>query len=248
MVAPLSNSYSVGSGVTMYTGRSRVPKFDSVSIFSEDSGVPYSTPNQTFIFELHGSSGQNYTSGRQYRAQCSGYMAYDVYTEFAFSTIRTYVATETKVRPNDLYGTAKSLWMGFGDIPSPSVHMITKRRLEALLLWVETNLTTLSPTRRCMTGWSMGAWGTMTFGLRRPDKFASIYPDRPRWRYDATIGNVAVPYLVGNSGSVLAASAPHLAVEDGGASIADVWDSTSYVANTANKIPWICFFAFYCIN
>lgn len=239
MASPLPDSYSVGSGVVLYAGRSKIPKFDSVAVFSEDAGVPYVTAGQTLVLELHGSGGQNYTTGRQYRAQCSGYMAYSPYSEFAFSAIRTFVLTETKIRPIDKYGSRESMWLGFKNMPDASIHLITQRRLEALLVWIEQNLTTLSPTKRCLTGGSMGAWGTMTFGIRRPDKFASLYPDRPRWRYDYTVGNVAVADIAGAFTSVPVGSSPLLAPEDGGTSYAALLDCTSYAANTANKIPWI---------
>lgn len=239
MASPVSNSYAVASGRTVYAGRSGIPQFDSVSIFSEDGAVPYATAGQTLVLELHGSGGQNYTQGRQYRAACSGYMAYSSYVQFAFRAVRTFVATETKIGPNDLYGSKESFWLGFRSMPDASVHLITQRRLDALLVWIEKNLTTLSPTKRCLTGGSMGGWGTMTFGISRVKKFASLYPDRPRWRYDYTIGNVAVPDLVNPSASVPVGSAPNLSAEDGGTPFAAVWDITSYVANTANKIPWI---------
>ena len=239
MAFPLATTYSIGSGQTMYCGKYKIPPFDSVSILSADAGVPYTTLGQTFIMELHGSGGQNFTSGRQYRAICSGYMAYGTYDTLAFYTIRTIVPTETKVAPNDKYGTWESMHFGFKGMPDASVHLITHRRYEALLQWVEQNLTTLSPTKRCLTGGSMGAWGTLLFGLRKPDKFSSLYPDRPRWRYDATIGEIAVVDITNGFTSVPVANTPVLAPEDGGTSVAVRMDSTSYVANTANKIPWI---------
>ena len=239
MASPVSNTYALATGVTAYLGRSKIPKFDSVSVFSADAGVPYETPGQTLVLELHGSGGQNYTTGRQYRASCSGGMAYSTYTEFAFSTARTFVLTETKIRPNDKYGTKESMWIGFKNMPDATIHLMTQRRLDALLVWIDSNLTNISATKRCLTGGSMGGWGTMHFGVRRANKFAALYPDRPRWRYNETVGNIAVPDLVNAHGSVPVASSPNLSTDDGGASLASLWDATSYVENTANKIPWI---------
>jgi hypothetical protein len=84
----------------------------------------------------------------------------------------------------------------------------------------------------------MGGWGAMTFGVRRPEWFAAIYPDRPRWRYN-NLGQIAVADWPLYVDSVPAQNAPNLSAEDGGGSVAVLMDCTTYVANTANKIPWI---------
>lgn len=239
MPSPVNSSYACASGAQIAGGRTYVPTFDSVSIFSEDSGVPYNTAGQTFILELHGSGGQNYVSGRQYRAVCSGKMAYGAYTTYSFYSIRTIVLTETKVAPNDKYGTWESMHFGYKNMGDAYVHLISLRRFETLLNWIEQNMTNLSPTKRCLTGGSMGGWGTLLLGLRKPTKFGSLYPDRPRWRYDATVGEVAVVDIVNGFTSVTVASAPNLAPEDGGGSVATRMDAIAYVSNTANKIAWI---------
>lgn len=239
MPSPVNSTYSCASGLQIAGGRVYVPTFDNVSIYSEDSGVPYNTSGQTFVLELHASGGQNYASGRQYRAVVSGKMAYGAYTTYSFYSIRTAVVTETKVTPNDKYGTWESMHFGYKNMGDSFVHLISLRRFETLLNWIELNMSSLHPTKRCLTGGSMGAWGTLLLGLRKPDKFGSLYPDRPRWRYDATVGEVAVVDIVNGFTSVTVASAPNLAPEDGGGSVATRMDHIAYVSNTANKVAWI---------
>lgn len=228
-------------GDPIYAGIAAPDVFDSVVIASEDAGVPFTTPDQTFVLNLHGSSGANFSSGRQFRAAVSGFMAYETEDEFAFSTIRGTASlgkNVTLLRPIDLYGTRESHWIGFTGMGTPDLKFITERRLDALLEWAKINVPNLNPVRRAMIGGSMGGWGTITFGLRRPTEFAALYPDRPRWRYSSGT-SVNIPDWNGPSVTYAAGSDPDIAVEDGGGSSAAHRDGIAYVSNTANKIPWV---------
>lgn len=239
----MSESYSCASGGVIAAGRRR-NQFDSVSIYSVDGGVPYETLGQTLVVSLHGSGGQNTTSGRQYRAAVSGRLAYDTHNEFSFSTVRV-TTNQFTLRPVDQYGTysggtrRESMWLGFKDAPDAVVRLMTERRLDAMMSWSADNLSIANHVKTCLTGGSMGGWGTLTYGLRRPTKFAAIYPDRPRWRYAYTAGTVAVAAYTAGLASVTVGAAPNLSSDDGGGSVAAYMDMTTYAGNVANDIPWV---------
>jgi hypothetical protein len=244
MPSPTNKSYAADSGQDIYGGRHFIGTFNSITS-TTDGNEPYTTPGQTLIVELHGSGGSNLTQGRQYRAVVSGNMAYSTHTTFAFNTVRTTDPLVTKMRPVDNYGTypssgtRESMWLGFKKIGSNDVKLITHRRLEALMEWAKTNIPNVSATTWCLLGGSMGGWGSLQFGLRHPTYFPAIYPDRPRWRYNATIGNIAVPTYDALLDSVAVGSAPNIHSSDGGGSM-NVWmDNIAYVSDTTKSIPWI---------
>lgn len=248
MPNPQGNSYPGTPGTTLYAGLPNpADGLQSVTIASEDGGVPYTTADQIFVLSLHGSGGANLTTGRQYRAVVSGKLAYDTQTEFQFSTLRGTAVGGTNVtlvRPVDWYGNwpsavrRESHWMGFTGMGSSELKLITERRLDALVAWAKTNVPNTSATRRVLTGGSMGGWGTITYGLRRAAEFPAIYPDRPRWRYNGGT-TVSIANWADQSITYAYASAPGLAAEDGGGSAAVRKDGIAYVSNTANRVPWV---------
>lgn len=248
MAAPADN-YTVASGQPIYGGRaapSAVGSFDSVT-YTDYSYPPDASDNgKILLVELHGSGGQNTTTGRQYSAAVSGPMAYDVHNVFSFSTAKSLVAGTVLLRPNDIYGkypnnvNRESMWLGFSNLGSdPGVTLITQRRLEALMAWMKTNLGAYNQTKTCLYGRSMGGWGTLTFGLRHPELFAALYPELPRWRYNDTGSEFAVADYPTGMRSYPAASAPKLSAVDGGGSYTALLDVITYIADTTKKIPWI---------
>lgn len=242
MAIPVGDSYSVASGQTIYGGRFPYDTFDSVSVFSEDpAGIPFTTPGQVLVVQLHASSGANYTAGRQYRANVSGYMAKDSYTVHSFYTARTAFANTMQVRPMDNYVGAnpfETMYLGY-KYSDGFVHLMTRRRAIATTRWALANLTQIVPAKTCIAGGSMGGWGTLNVGLRHPELFAAMYPDRPRWRYNGAVGSIQVQVYGTGATSVAVGSAPNLAPQDGGGSVATFMDHIAYVSNTANKVRWI---------
>jgi hypothetical protein len=245
VASPVNDSFTALSGEPIYGGRQYIPAFDSVDILNTDSAPPYSNANQVMVFQLHGSGGANTTTGRQYLAQVSGKMAYGGYGTYQFSTVRV-TTSQFMLRPTDLYGNVsggsrrESAWMGFRNAPTADVALIAQRRLEALMNWADQNLTAIEQrNKRCLTGGSMGGWGTLTFGSRRKNLFAAIYPDRPRPRYCATSGNIAVADWGTGFQNVAVGSAPHFTAADGGALVTQVQDVIAYLSNTSNSLPWI---------
>lgn len=86
----------------------------------------------------------------------------------------------------------------------------------------------------------MGAWGTMTYGTRRPEKFAAIYPDRPRVRNNNTAGAINLPeWTTGNVTYNPSSSAPNVNQRWRAGSAKDHLDLVAYVADTTKRIPWI---------
>jgi hypothetical protein len=130
------------------------------------------------------------------------------------------------------------MWLGFKNMPTGDVALITERRLDALVQWAEINLQYVAK-KTVLTGGSMGGWGTLTFGVSRRNKFAALYPDRPRWKYSAALNNVAVANYNGALENAPVATPLNLVAADGGGSYITKLDIIAYVSNTANKIPWI---------
>jgi hypothetical protein len=112
-----------------------------------------------------------------------------------------------------------------------------------MMAWLLENATQYDLNKRCISGGSMGAWGTITYAVRRYSMFAALYPDRPRWRYGYNIGEVAVSSWDSGWTTRTLANAPQIAPEDGGGSYAEHLDLISYIANPANKVRpvlWCC--------
>ncbi len=95
---------------------------------------------------------------------------------------------DTIVRPE---GTPmETHWFGYvSDTPNGRhAYPFTERRLDWLVPWV-VNHYRVDPNRVYVMGGSMGAWGTMTYAFRRPERFAAVYPNRPRFR-QTSLSNV----------------------------------------------------------
>lgn len=264
MATPTPVVYNVESGKTGRGGRTApfvpyqafVDTFDSITFTQYADGAMSAVHDgRPMLFELHGSSGANTTNGRQYRAQVSGRMAYQAETEYGFSLVASsdiYTNDPAslhypKIRPIDRYGLfpengqyRESFFGGFWGMGSPNyVQLITARRVDANVLWAKTQLPQYDYTRACLLGYSMGADACFTYGIRRPDLFAAIYPDRGRVRYDGTTTNVIIPKWTTKLERLSGAAIPDIAPEDGGGKFKDYNDAVAYVANPNNKLPLI---------
>jgi pimeloyl-ACP methyl ester carboxylesterase len=240
----VGESYSCSSGGEIAAGQFK-DRFNGITVGIDPvEHRPYNTPNQVLLISLHGSGGANTSVGKQLDAACSARLTYGGHDTFHFSYSRWDLANFTIVRPVDNYAGAESYWMGFLDTGDNLVRLTTERRLDVMVRWVDLNVPNLDLTRRVLTGGSMGGWGSLRYGLRRPKLFASIYPDRPRWRY-ASGSTYGVPTLAtGEAGSGTTTSftdttSPYLVPEDGSGKITRYMDMISYVADTNNDIPWV---------
>lgn len=223
--------------------------FDSVTYLGTDANEPHTTSDQYFVLELHASGGSTTTTGKRYSATCSDLLADPDGSAFLFSTARGFAVSGVNVtllRPVDNYGLYPSLlrkesyWMGFMPTSGADLELMTEARLDALLDWAEDNVPNCSATQRYCIGGSMGAWGTMTYATRRSDKFAAIYPDRPRVRNSNVLNSITVPeWTTVPVGYTPSSSAPDVAVRWDIDTIKNHMDLVAYVADTNNRIPWI---------
>jgi hypothetical protein len=225
--------------------------FSNVTNVSNDAYVPTADLNQSLIVSLHGS-GTNYDAffGAKYTADLAGGLEYagnDTQFKFAIQSSNSGSIKQATVNPSDRQadlpagGRRESQWMGWTDGPDVGrLNLYTERRLDVMLDWIAANYPQISTTKRVLTGGSMGAFGTLTYGLRRADKFAALYPDRPRWQSAPTAGTVWVPdWDVGVNATYTFAAAPLLRDEDGGYSAAEHQDHLAWISNPANELPWI---------
>jgi hypothetical protein len=81
----------------------------------------------------------------------------------------------------------ETYWFGYLCVPQlaahrePRAYPCTERRMEWIIGWVIERYHT-DPERVYASGGSMGAWGSMTYAFRHPERFAAVYPNRPRTR------------------------------------------------------------------
>jgi len=82
---------------------------------------------------------------------------------------------------------AQPLWEG-----ERLAYPFTESRLDWTIRWVIAHYQA-DPKRVYVSGGSMGAWGTMSYAFRRPELFAAVYPNRPRfvqtYLKDINVGN-----------------------------------------------------------
>lgn len=247
----ISNSGGLTNpAATTYTAVASGGYFSDVVLESTDAFVPSAAPGQTVIVELHGSGTAYSFYGDKWAASLAGGLEYDTDTVFKFAVAIGSASNGnavTMVRPWDRQGSfpasglrRESYWLGWTDGPEAALNLYTERRLDAMIAHIKAHQPNLSATKWALTGGSMGGWGTMTYGIRRPHLFPALWPDRPRWRNAEVAGTVRVPswtqpptpgYPVGSS--------PAVRAEDGGGSSAAHLDIISYVANSSNPIPWI---------
>lgn len=244
----LTNSGSPAS----FSAAAVVGSFASVTLDTTDANAPSATANQVVIVELHGSGTAAPSVGAKYIADMTtGGLGYSTDTTFRFALANGGTIAGRPVcmvRPWDRQGVhsdgttrRESYWMGWTDGPDAGeMRLYTEHRLDRMIEWVEANQANLSATRWVLTGGSMGGWGTMTYGIRRPDIFPGLWGDRPRWRSCETDGSVRIPsWTTVITPAYTFAAAPDLVADDGAISTADHMDIIAYVSNTANDVPWI---------
>jgi hypothetical protein len=225
-------------------------EFDSVTFVTTDANAPHGTSGQYLLCDLHASGGAGSPQGDQYTATCSDLLddpdsAYDA-SFWLFRGTAVSGVNVTRLRLHDDYGTYPSTLrremyhMGVMPTSGAALKLFHEARLDALMKWAEDNTPNCSTTQRYCVGGSMGAWGSMTFGVRHPNWFAAVYPDRPRVRYNNTSGAISLPEWTTAPVTYNPASgAPDVSARWGAGSMQDHMDLIAYVADTSKKIPWI---------
>jgi hypothetical protein len=231
--------------------------FANVTQDATDAFAPEATAGQAMVLYLHGSGTDPVTFGTHWHATMRNNLDYPagsdstMYWAARWNNSGSGGAHYIQILPRDRHpdqnntnANLNSFHMGWTDgafSPRQAV-LITERRMDQLLAWVESQYPQASTTKRYMNGDSVGAWACMTYGIRRPTKFAALYPSRPRFRYDAN-GAQMIQVPDWNSSSLeynlASVSGPNKSAIDGGGTMASHLDITSYVADTANRIPWV---------
>jgi hypothetical protein len=129
----------------------------------------------------------------------------------------------------------ETFWFGYVCVPQGAAHRepraypFTERRLEWIISWTIPKYSA-DPERVTCAGGSMGAWGSTSFGFRRPEFFAAVYPDRPR-----TIQK-GMPSLVEKAEA-------KIFMPDGVTGYLDRMDSVQFAADHLEDLPfygWCC--------
>ncbi len=252
MATPTDSSVTVPpSTPVVFGGRFDTSVFASVAeTRAPGVNAATSTEDQTLIINLHGSGNDlsALTGTRILTATLSEAAAYLTDLTFLWheqkaGTINGNVAFNVwpwdRQDPPNAGNIRQSYWMGWTHSPTSELRLWTERRLDAMMARYVAD-PRVHPTKRAITGGSMGGWGTLRYGIRRPHLFPSIYPDRPRWRYGETDGSFRIPsWTIAIVPNYTTAACPNLVAEDGGGSAAAHMDLIAYAADTDNEIPWI---------
>ena len=222
--------------------------FKSVAKTGTASYPPLATPGQRAEFWLHGSGGANFTYGDTYTAIGDASMGINDNMPFVFHTqngggyystlpnptVPPYVLIQPVdhvAAPGTSPSPMETNWAGYKHNPTPKVaHLYTHAELDGLYAWAIPGggLPMVDPMRVALTGNSMGGWGGMHWGLRRPNYFAAIQVTQPRFRHTA----------LNDWETGLASSyAIDPALLPDGTSWDAFMDMVAYIANPANPLP-----------
>jgi len=131
----------------------------------------------------------------------------------------------------------ENLWFGlwskpyWATDPEKRAYPFTERRVEWIIDWVIKTYDA-DPNRIYAGGQSMGAWGTFSIGLRRPQIFAALYPTGPKCRHRAL-------YCASGSKHYKGKKTPMM--PDGTTSFYDYLDLVAFVERTHSDLPFACF-------
>lgn len=244
MASPVGDSYSCASGGVIAAGRA-FQKIRNVLNTSNLSFAPSGAAGLPLVFDLHESQANPLGEGALYSGDLAGNLPYLTDTVYQWALVEKYGRLYCKPwdRQLPLLGgnVKQSYHCGWTHGPdSPQImHLYTERRMDELYKWLDRNFS-LHPTKRAITGGSMGAWGTMTYGIRRAHMFAALYPSRPRVRYaGASQGVFQLADWDLYQKTYTPAQTPMIDTQDGGGTAWAHQDIIGHVGNTANAIPWI---------
>ena len=131
----------------------------------------------------------------------------------------------------------ETYWFGYLCVPQhashqePRAYPFTERRQEWIIDWVIKKYA-VDPERITASGGSMGAWGSTTYALRHPERFAAVYPNRPRTRQPG------LPSLAG-----MPAKGKSVFMDDGKADYFTRMDMVRFAADHSADLPffgWCC--------
>jgi hypothetical protein len=215
------------------------PTFAAVELLSTNTKAPTQfPPDQRLILRLHGGGGWSAIESVGLQFKATGERFSHDPAHFVRFGVEQYGDALRFLPQAGAPGTGPDGdWIGWmvGDVCMP----YHEWRLDALLAWADATYPNISRTKRSIGGNSLGGHGALHFGLRRPHQFAFAQAARCRWRYGAA-GQVIVPQSDGTRLYVDPADAPE--VYGFGATLAEYEDMVAYVANPANKIPFVAWY------
>jgi pimeloyl-ACP methyl ester carboxylesterase len=216
-----------------------IAAFDGVSaglnpvLLSSDQAVPRADPGQTLVVFLHGSGSWDGSGGAQYQSE-----AYPRVNDPVRWAIRADNAREIWLRPQDRvqtpYGGMETHWMGYQK--GGTFQLWTERKVDDLHAWARA--TYPQAVRSVLFGRSMGAWGVLRYGLRRPGQFKALFADRPRWRA------MTLPLWEKGTQGTVNVPPPGPVVDGTTETLQAHCDMVAYVANPANACPPV----FWCLG
>lgn len=233
----------------------RVAPIQPIKLFDSKSRGIYSA--QTSItgrkglplrVELHGSQGQGGGAGEYgdyYLYFATPQMGYRDGLPGVFSVEErrdkggNYLLLRVREAIEHPSGTRalETYWFGYlcvpqhASHPEPRAYSFTERRQEWIIDWVIQRYA-VDPERITASGGSMGAWGSTTYGLRHPERFAAVFPNRPRTRQRG------LPSLVGNPDK-----GKSVFMDDGKTDYFKRMDMVTFAAEHAADLPffgWCC--------
>jgi len=160
---------------------------------------------------------------------------------------------DTIMRPDAKYGK-ETYWIGYfckpywSEDPEPRAYLFTQQRLEWIIDWVIKTYS-VDANRIDASGQSMGSWGTMIFGLPRPEIFSVLYPTTTPghlWKLPSLYGSpISVKYptvekvLSSKSARLLNGKAPLL--PDGKTEYFDYTNMIEFIKGHPGDLPFVCY-------
>jgi hypothetical protein len=230
---------------------SALPSLSSCTKVRTDQYAPPAGPVGGYPVELqlHGSAGSppvnKYIYGEEWTCTGDKTMGWwdGLPIQFWLRNLSgKYAAPSLGIQPNDIvsrngsgfmnitqYPNMESWWFGYTTEETPKVaHPYTERWLDALYTWFFNNYPQASTTKVTASGQSMGGWGLFHYAMRRPQMFAAIFARMPRWQW-TYLPDLKTGYGILQPDTIMETGEP----------FAQAMDATAYVADTANRIPFL---------
>ncbi len=235
---PIEETVAPIQPIKLYDSKGRPGPYIAQTAISGQKGLPMNV-------SLHASQGQGGTAGEYgdyylffgthemgWRDGLPGVFSVDERRTKPSNTL-VLRAREAIEHPSGLRAM-ETFWFGYLaalEGKEPRAYPFTERRQLWIIDWAAKKYAA-DPNRIHAGGGSMGAWGSTTFALRHPERFAVVYPDRPRTRQRG------LPSLVGPLGKN-----QKVLLDDGKTDYFERMDMVRFAAEHAADLP---FFAWCC--
>jgi hypothetical protein len=198
------------------------------------AGVGLPAPADADAYLYYGTDAMGWQTGMQ---GSFGMQEFNAGQGYGFRVLKLQ-SSDAIVHPSG-ENAVETLWFGYNAVPQnstdplPRAHPYTENRLDWMLQWAVSRYGA-DPNRIYSEGYSMGGWGTVSYALRRPDRFAAVFPILPRTRQTALL-NLAP----GQPGYINKSSGANPLMPDGSTPYFDRMDSVAHVASRHDDLPFI---------